>query len=380
MLYNFVDKFLNKILILPKQGREKGMAKLRKLIALFIIALSFVFIFAEGEEHEHDENCGCEIADSREISLQATQELLEVDSEVYQKLAELEENINLIYELADSKLSIEDFENYQAQLDERFGELETRLLNAENVIETAFPSIQGLVYELAQNLMSLEERLTSYVQVSVDEIKEVFIPEALDNLKVAIEDLQVTLDIHDGDILKIYDELGKLSDSISALNEQVSDVNANVNNMSENLETLALKVDFHDQDIVNIYDALAYKADTSTLEELEEKINKLFESTKESIDYGIVSRIELLEEYTNMIYELANSKPSLDEIEEMIIPVKENLNKLADETAKLAEKTKEQDIDIIKLYDAVSKLADEVKRLSGKLSTIETIVNELRNK
>jgi len=379
-LYNFVDKFLNKILILPKQGREKGMAKLRKLIALFIIALSFVFIFAEGEEHEHDENCGCEIADSREISLQATQELLEVDSEVYQKLAELEENINLIYELADSKLSIEDFENYQAQLDERFGELETRLLNAENVIETAFPSIQGLVYELAQNLMSLEERLTSYVQVSVDEIKEVFIPEALDNLKVAIEDLQVTLDIHDGDILKIYDELGKLSDSISALNEQVSDVNANVNNMSENLETLALKVDFHDQDIVNIYDALAYKADTSTLEELEEKINKLFESTKESIDYGIVSRIELLEEYTNMIYELANSKPSLDEIEEMIIPVKENLNKLADETAKLAEKTKEQDIDIIKLYDAVSKLADEVKRLSGKLSTIETIVNELRNK
>ncbi|HOJ94008.1 hypothetical protein [Fervidobacterium sp. 2310opik-2] len=356
------------------------MAKLRKLIALFIIALSFVFIFAEGEEHEHDENCGCEIADSREISLQATQELLEVDSEVYQKLAELEENINLIYELADSKLSIEDFENYQAQLDERFGELETRLLNAENVIETAFPSIQGLVYELAQNLMSLEERLTSYVQVSVDEIKEVFIPEALDNLKVAIEDLQVTLDIHDGDILKIYDELGKLSDSISALNEQVSDVNANVNNMSENLETLALKVDFHDQDIVNIYDALAYKADTSTLEELEEKINKLFESTKESIDYGIVSRIELLEEYTNMIYELANSKPSLDEIEEMIIPVKENLNKLADETAKLAEKTKEQDIDIIKLYDAVSKLADEVKRLSGKLSTIETIVNELRNK
>ncbi len=356
------------------------MKKLKKLFSVFIIVLSFVFIFAEGEAHEHDENCGCEVADSREVSLQETPELLEVESETYQKLAELEENINLIYELAGSKLSIEDFENYQAKLDEKISELETRLLNAENVIETAFPSVQGLVYELAQNLMSLEERLTSYVQVSIDEIKDAFITEALDNLKTAIEDLQVTLNIHDGDILKIYDELGKLSDSIATLNEQLASVNTNVNNMNENFETIALKVDLHDQDIVNIYDTLAYKADTSALDALEEKINRLFESTKESIDYGIVSRIELLEEYTNVIYELANSKLSLDDVEEMITPVKEKLNKLADETAKLAEKAKGQDIDIIRLYDAVSKLADEVKRLSGRISTIETIVNELRNK
>lgn len=44
---------------------------------------------------------------------------------------------------------------------------------------------------------------------------------------------------------------------------------------------------------------------------------------------------------------------------------------------KVVDKTKVQEMDIVKLYDAVVKLSEQVSKISGRLSTLETIVNEL---
>ncbi|MGC8820570.1 MAG: hypothetical protein ACP5KD_04550 [Fervidobacterium sp.] len=264
-------------------------------------------------------------------------------------------------------------------IDSRLSELETRMINIENTIDTGLPSIYEFVYELAQNLLDLEDRLTSYAQISIDELGQ-SLSSQLDELKIMINELKVTIDIHDGDILKIYDTLGNLSDSVSQLFEKTANIDKINEKTNEELQSISLKLDIYDQDIVNIYDTLNNKADISLLDELENRLNSKIENIELSLADGVVNRMELLEEYTSMIYEIASSKPSVEDIEEMLNPLKDNITSITNELSMITEKIKKQDTDIVKLIDAVSKLSEQVNKLSGKLSILETLVNELRNK
>lgn len=356
---------------------------MRKWLVVLLAVVLAVFVLAEGEEHVHDEECGCEIADARDISLEETKTVLEESELSFEELAEkisiLEESLSLVYEILGTKAQIEDIETYREEIQAILDELETRLLNVESTVRTGLPSISGLVYELSSNIAELEEKLTSYVQVSLNELKEEIVTMVTDELSerlTVLEDIKVALDIHDSDILKIYETLGNLTEKLSEL-ETVLEINAG---MDEALELLALKLELHDQDIVNIYDNLANKADRLELEELETRLTKLIEQTNGEAESWIKDRFELLEEYVNIVYELANSKISISDVEEMFEPMKAEIEKLTNELSAIVQKLDEQDADIIKLYDAVAKLAEELRYISERLGKLENIVNELRGK
>jgi len=188
----------------------------------------------------------------------------------------LEEYANMIYEMVGTKVNTEDFEMFTSELDERISAVETDILNIKNTIDTGLPALRDMLYELSDNLAALEERLTSYIEVSINSLKEEMVKEGItteapnNDFETALEDIKVTLDIHDNDILKIYETLGTLADQIAALEEKIIDPEA--------IETLTLKVDMHDQDIVNIYDNLSQKADREQVDLLEASVTELYDS------------------------------------------------------------------------------------------------------
>lgn len=185
----------------------------------------------------------------------------------------LEEYTNMIYDTVGTKVSVDDFETALAEIDERLSELETQILNIQSTIDTGLPALRDMLYELSANLAALDERLTSFVEVSLDAAKEEVKTAIMDELQPQLDDLKVTLDIHDSDILKIYDTLGMLSEQIA----QIQEAFAAQEEASSIVESLALRLDMHDQDIVNIYDNLSMKADREQVDALEATIVDLQE-------------------------------------------------------------------------------------------------------
>ncbi|MCX7654052.1 MAG: hypothetical protein N2Z58_05210 [Fervidobacterium sp.] len=380
------------------------MKSLKRLLALLLVFLAFTVLFAESE-HVHNEECGCEIADSRDLSIDSpsTLPLGIVNIETYKKLKELEENLNLVYDALESRVPYEEFEelrNMVMTLADQITFLDERTSSyIDLVIEGLKNDFSADISNLSDELMQIVGELKVTIDIHDSDILRIYetlgdIPEIRQTLKRIeeelilpimssqeqvenqIQDLKISFDIHDSDILKIYETLGILSEQVNLLTEKSKDLEE----MKTQLEEVVLKLNLHDQDVVNIYDVLAYKADSTVVEEIERKLEELRSNLNSQIDKNLDTRITLLEEYTNMIYEVANSKVSIEDVEEMIVPIKNEVNTISEKLGEVLEKTKIQDIDIIKLYDAVAKLADELKRIGGRLSLLETIVNELRNK
>lgn len=196
----------------------------------------------------------------------------EVDMEtLLNRIELLEEYTNMIYDVLGTKVSSDDFETALAELDGRISELETKVLNIQSTIDTGLPALRDLLYELSANLAAVEERLTSYMEVSLSTLKDEAKAEVMDEILPMLDDIKVTLDIHDGDILKIYDTLGTLSEQIAAVQEKL----ASFEEISASIESLTLKLDMHDQDIVNIYDNLSMKADREQVDALEASVTDL---------------------------------------------------------------------------------------------------------
>lgn len=196
----------------------------------------------------------------------------EVDMEnLLNRIELLEEYTNMIYDVLSTKVSSDDFETALAELDGRISELETKVLNIQSTIDTGLPALRDMLYELSANLAAVEERLTSYMEVSLSTLKDEAKAEVMDEILPMLDDIKVTLDIHDGDILKIYDTLGTLSEQIAAVQEKL----ASFEEISASIESLTLKLDMHDQDIVNIYDNLSMKADREQVDALEASVTDL---------------------------------------------------------------------------------------------------------
>lgn len=196
----------------------------------------------------------------------------EVDMEtLLSRIELLEEYTNMIYDVLGTKVSSDDFETALAELDGRISELETKVLNIQSTIDTGLPALRDMLYELSANLAAVEERLTSYMEVSLSTLKDEAKAEVMDEILPMLDDIKVTLDIHDGDILKIYDTLGTLSEQIAAVQEKL----ASFEEISASIESLTLKLDMHDQDIVNIYDNLSMKADREQVDALEASVTDL---------------------------------------------------------------------------------------------------------
>lgn len=294
----------------------------------------------------------------------------EVDLEILQNRVDLlEEYSNMIYDSLGTKLAVEDFDVAMSDLDERLGTLETNVLNIQGTVEDGLPALRDMIYELYANLSSLEERISSYVQISSDEAKTAAIEEVLAEVNPMLDDIKVTLDIHDSDILKIYEMLGNFFDELATLNDMVSELQP----VSENLEALTLKVDMHDQDIVNLYDNLSAKADAEKVDALEitvadllesidglseiltglgaqigdtdyllrkqiENLAKTVDANAAKIDalakiteenYSTLSdKVSLLEDYSNMIYDTVNTKAAQEDFVELSQMVEDNTAKI----------------------------------------------------
>lgn len=240
----------------------------------------------------------------------------------------------------DFNSKLEEYAKNQQAYDERISAVETDILNIKNTIDTGLPALRDMLYELSDNLAALEERITSYVEVSLNALKEEM-PNT-DELMTALEDLKITLDIHDNDILKIYETLGTLSDQIAALEEKIIDPEA--------IETLTLKVDMHDQDIVNIYDNLSQKADREQIDELENVLDTVF------------NRIELLEEYANMIYDTLSIKADNERVDQIEAAL-ENYATKEEVTKMLGDSEKKFD----------EKLANYAAKTDEKLNNVNMI-------
>lgn len=217
----------------------------------------------------------------------------------------------------------------------------------------------------------------------------------IDELQPTLDDLKVALDIHDSDILKIYDTLGMLSEQIAELQELIAlaDLSA--------MESLALRLDMHDQDIVNIYDNLSAKADREQVDALEEKLatieediaglseilsglaaqigdtdyllRKAIENTQKDLQAKIdakaskddvevvLNRVDLLEEYANTMYEMIGTKASIDELEMLMAELDERI--LATET------------DVLNIRSTIETglpaLRDMLYELSANLAAVE---------
>uniref|UniRef100_A0A7C4RX20 Uncharacterized protein n=1 Tax=Fervidobacterium thailandense TaxID=1008305 RepID=A0A7C4RX20_9BACT len=318
---------------------------------------------------------------------------------ILNRLELLEEYANMIYETVGTKVSYDELEGLVSELDSRIGELEVSILNIQNTLETGLPAIRDMLYELSANIASVEEKATMYTDVRVDSLREELekLAEELASLQTLLEDIRVTLDIHDGDILKIYETLGALSEELTGLKESV----ASLVTLAEDVEGMKLKLDMHDQDIVNIYDNLALKANLESVESLEASITALEESVNglseiltglaaqigdtdyllrkqiESLSKNLESlsgtkaskeeveilknRLELLEDYASMIYELTNElnnvKLSVDEFETFRDDVQKTL-------AELKKTTAESDQALEAKIKATNELAEQAKTLA----------------
>ena len=172
-----------------------------------------------------------------------------------------------------------------------------------------------------------------------------------------------------------------LSDELANLNDMVSELQP----VSENLQALSLKVDMHDQDIVNLYDNLSTKADAERVDALEAtvadlsdsidglseiitglgaqigdtdyllrkqienlaktvnanaaKIDELATSTEDN--YGTLSdKVSLLEDYSNMIYDTVATKAAQEDVAQLQQNVDDNTAKI-DQLEKTLHETTE---------------------------------------
>ncbi|WP_372589031.1 hypothetical protein QQE94_06455 [Fervidobacterium pennivorans subsp. shakshaketiis] len=355
------------------------MRKLVTVVAVFLlIAFLQLPIFAEtssGHQHEEGEECACEIADAKDITV-SVEVLQTIDEELRERLSNLEEITNMLYELIGSKLSGEDFEVFSYELKNRLDDIEQEVLNLKASVETGLPAMRDMIYELSSNLASLENRLTEYINLAVAQANEELKSNILEEINQKISDIEVTLDIHDSDILKLYDITSTLTNEIEKIEASIPDVSP----LQESIEAISLRLDMHDQDIVNIFDTLSTKANLSDIEELSSRLKNLEEVVNAYQNSDMSDRISLLEEYANMIYDTLNTKVSLEDVEQMIVPVKEEMNNISSALQAITTKVNSHDVDIIKLYNSIAQIAEELQRLTGRVSLIETMVRELYQK
>ncbi len=280
----------------------------------------------------------------------------------------------------------------------------------------------------AEDLAALNDQINNVLS-KLESIKS----EIIDELQPTFDDLKVALDIHDSDILKIYDTLGMLSEQIATLQESTSS--------EELIESLALKLDMHDQDIVNLYDNLSTKADRedvqmleASLTTLEENVNglsdilsgiaaqigdtdyllrKAIENAQKDLNAKIdtkadkevletianrldllANRLDLLEEYANSLYETLGTKVSTDELEMAMTELDERIStNLASTEERLTSYIEEVVAENVNTLQAkIDAKADkesvdtEIKELNSKIDTkadkesVDTEIKELNSK
>ncbi len=197
---------------------------------------------AETEETSAEET-SVDINDLAEIVNGLAMQIGDMDYLISKRLSALEGKVDALAE----KTVVE-------ELDGRVSELETQVLNINSTLSDGLPMIRTAVYQLAEDLAALEAKMTEYIAVSVDMLKEDL--EALLAEKVSYEELAFVVENLEA----------ALEQRVGAVEEHLDTIFEELSSMKELLETISLKANMFDDDIVKLYEALGNKVDRDEFE------------------------------------------------------------------------------------------------------------------
>ncbi len=143
-----------------------------------------------------------------------------------EKDAYLEDSLVNTYSVLSDAIS-----SQQEELTTRIGDLETRVLNIEDTIATGLPVMRDMIYGLSENLENLEERVTTYTDIRVDDLSL-----RLDSVEASIVNFKE----------ETNDKIGTLEDRVTLLENQavtLDQIVADTKVDKADVEDLAAKVD-----------------------------------------------------------------------------------------------------------------------------------------
>ena len=142
----------------------------------------------------------------------------------------------------------------------------------------------------------------------------------------AIDNLDVSTDILNDQILNIYEILGDHSNALSSIS---------------GIYLTKEDADVAIADIMNRIKSLEAAVNPEQMQSLQESVNAV-----EVQNDDILTRLSLLEEYTNLIYDMNNSKVSADDLEQAVSVLKDDIDQISAQLEKVSAKNLEQDISL----------------------------------
>lgn len=266
-------------------------------------------------------------------------------------------------------------ENMASQLDE----LETRLLNIESTIETGLPAIRDMVYGLSEDLANAQEAMKSYTDVIADELRS-----SVDEISTDVQDIKLTLELHDQDIVKLYDLVTQIQDKFVYTDEEgttseidLSQLKDDVAGLSEILSGLAAQLGDVDYLLRKQISDLDKKASTKDAE-LETLIQEL--STKFD-EHEAANSAKFEDVYATIEQQTATLSDAIMGQQEELAQLQEKLDKLSDFVVnfknEVSEKLENLDMRLGLLEDQVASLTQIVEEVKADKADVEEINKKL---
>ncbi|HQO05058.1 MAG TPA: S-layer homology domain-containing protein [Fervidobacterium sp.] len=143
-----------------------------------------------------------------------------------EKDAYLEDSLVNTYSVLSDAIS-----SQQEELTTRIDDLETRVLNIEDTVATGLPVMRDMIYGLSDDLKNLEERVTTYTDIRVDDLSQ-----RLDSVEASMVSFKE----------ETTDKIGTLEDRVTLLENQavtLDQIVADTKADKTDVEDLAAKVD-----------------------------------------------------------------------------------------------------------------------------------------
>ncbi|WP_448384929.1 S-layer homology domain-containing protein [Fervidobacterium sp.] len=271
------------------------------------------------------------------------------------------------------------------------------------------------------NLQNLKAKLENSTNEKLDAVKQ-----DIEQLQIALEDAKVVLDLHDQDIIKLYDLVNSIQDKfiytdedgnqqeidlvalkndiqtiseilnglaaqlgdvdyllrkqisdttkdlqakIDAINKTVEDIKTQLAAMQEAHESVETRLNELDEAIANSYTTLS-DAIMGIQEELNTSNSELKELLETKVDKeafaSLVSRVELLEEYVNMIYDVLGTKVSSEEFETVMTELDDRLSELETKVLNIQSTL---DTGLPAIRDMVYELSSNLAALEERVTT-----------
>ncbi len=271
------------------------------------------------------------------------------------------------------------------------------------------------------NLQNLKAKLENSTNEKLDAVKQ-----DIEQLQIALEDAKVVLDLHDQDIIKLYDLVNSIQDKfiytdedgnqqeidlvalkndiqtiseilnglaaqlgdvdyllrkqisdttkdlqakIDGINKTVEDMKTQLAAMQEAHESVETRLNELDEAIANSYTTLS-DAIMGIQEELNTSNSELKELLETKVDKeafaSLVSRVELLEEYVNMIYDVLGTKVSSEEFETVMTELDDRLSELETKVLNIQSTI---DTGLPAIRDMVYELSSNLAALEERVTT-----------